>query len=287
MDTLSRSWDLVKQSFAILKADKEMMWLPVLSFIFCVMATVTIGGIGLLLELPPGPYPHDPVQQQAFAWHMAPFMFLYYFATYGVTVYFNVALVSIASNRMDGGHATLNDGLQAAWQRRWSIVQWALLAATLGTLLQLLERRFRTLGRILLRGIGLMFALASFFVVPVLAAEDMGPIQALSKSAQIFRRTWGEQVVGGFSFELLFLLFGLFGALPPAMGYHRFGQNGLFVGLAIAMVYWVVLAIAGSTTRGIFVAALYRYATDGKVPPGFSRDDLADAWQPPAGRLQY
>ncbi len=287
MGTFSRSLDLLGQSFAILKSDKELMWLPVLSFIFCMLATITICGIGLLLVLPPGPFPQDPAQQQIFAKHMAPFMFLFYFVTYGLTVYFNVALVSIASNRMDGGNATLNDGLQAAWQRRWSIVQWALLAATLGTILQILERRFQTLGRILLRGVGLAFALASFFVAPVLAAEDIGPVQALSKSAQLFRRTWGTQVVGGFSFELVFLAFALLGALPPAMGVHRFGQTGLFVGLAIAVVYWVLLAIAGSATRGIFVAALYRYATDGKVPPGFSRGDLADAWQPPGGRLQY
>lgn len=287
MDTLSRSWDLMRQSFAVLKADKEMMWLPVLSSIFCLLATVTILGAGLLIVLPPGPLTNDPAQQKIFSQHMAPFMFLFYFVTYGLTVYFNVALVSIASNRMDGGHATLNDGLQAAWQRRWSIVQWALLAATLGTILQLLERRFQTLGRILLRGIGLAFALASFFVVPVLAAEDMGPIEALSKSAQLFRKTWGEQVVGAFSFEALLFLLALLGAFPPAMGYHRFDQTGLFVGLAIAVVYWVLLGIAGSATRGIFVAALYRYATDGKVPPGFSRDDLAEAWQPRGGRLRY
>ncbi len=125
------------------------------------------------------------------------------------------------------------------------------------TILQLLERRFQTLGRILLRGIGLAFALASFFVVPVLAAEDMGPMQALSKSAQVFRKTWGEQVVGAFSFELLLFLLALLGALPPAMGVHRFGQTGLFVGLAIAVVYWVLLAIARlSHTRNLRRGAL-------------------------------
>jgi hypothetical protein len=35
----------------------------------------------------------------------------------------------------------------------------------------------------------------------------------------------------------------------------------------------------GSAARGIFVAALYRYATDQSVPPGFDRGDLDGAFQ--------
>jgi len=54
---------------------------------------------------------------------MAPFIFLLYVVTYSLTTYFNVALVGIASNRLAGGHATLDDGLQIAWKRKWSIIQ--------------------------------------------------------------------------------------------------------------------------------------------------------------------
>jgi hypothetical protein len=45
MDTLSRSWDLLGQSLAVLKSDKELMWLPVLSAMFCLAATAIILGI--------------------------------------------------------------------------------------------------------------------------------------------------------------------------------------------------------------------------------------------------
>src|SRR5450759_543758 len=115
MDTLSRSWDLLGQSFAVLKSDKELMWLPVLSAMFCLAATAIILGIGLIVVMPPGPFPHDAAQQKLLGKAMAPFIFLFYFVIYSLGIYFNVALVSIASNRLVGGHATLNDGLQTAW----------------------------------------------------------------------------------------------------------------------------------------------------------------------------
>jgi hypothetical protein len=196
-----------------------------------------------------------------------------------VSTYFNVALVGIASNRLAGGTATLNDGLQIAWERKWSIFQWALLSATVGMVIQALEQKFGFLGRIVIRIIGVAWVLASFFVVPLLAAENMGPVEALSKSGRIFRKTWGEQVTGGFSFGLVFFLLALPGALLPIMG-ARMGQMQLIAGLALAVIYWLLLGVINSAARGIFVAALYRYATTEKISAGFNRSDLTGAWQP-------
>ena len=107
METLSRSWDLLGQSFAVLKSDKELMWLPVLSAMFCLAAAAIILGIGLLVVMPPGPFPHDAAQQKLLGKAMAPFIFLFYFVIYSLAIYFNVALVSIASNRLAGGQRHL------------------------------------------------------------------------------------------------------------------------------------------------------------------------------------
>lgn len=280
MDTFFRSFDLLGQSLAILKSDKQLIWLPVLSAIFCLAATVTIFGSGILVVLPPGPIPQDPVHQKLLWQQMAPFLFLFYFATYSIGIYFNVALVSIASNRLGGGQATLSDGLQIAWERKWSILQWALLSATVGMLLQMLERRLRFLGRFVASIIGMAWTLASFFVVPLLAAEDMGPVEALSKSGRIFRKTWGEEVVGGFSFGLIFSLLALPGLLLPMMGARlRLGPAPMLAGAAVMVTYWLLLGVINSAARGIFVAALYRYANDQRVSGGFSRSDLSGAWE--------
>src|SRR5579862_348026 len=200
MGTISRSWDLLGQSFAVLKSDKQLMWLPVISAIFCIAATVIIFSVGVLVVVPLNAIPHDPAGQKLLGQEMTPFVFLFYLVTYSIAIFFNVALVSIAADRLAGGHATLNDGLQAAWQRKWRIFQWALLAATVGMLLNALQRRLGLIGRLITGAIGFVWTLASFFVAPLLASEDMGPVEALYKSAQIFKDTWGEELVAGFSF---------------------------------------------------------------------------------------
>jgi hypothetical protein len=282
MGTLSRSWDLIRQTFAVLKSDEELMWLPVLSALFGLAATVIIFGTGLVLMTPPGPIPHDPAQLKELFRAMTPFIFLFYVVIYSITIYFNVALVSIAANRLAGGQATLNDGLQLAWKRKWSILQWALLAATVGILLEMLERRLGFVGRLLTRFTGIIWTLASVFVAPLLAAQDMGPVEALTKSAQIFRRTWGEQVVAGIGFGPVFVLLYFPGLYLPFLG-ARFGPSGLLIGFAFAAVYCLILGVINSALRGIFIAALYRYATDGQVSPGFHLDDLSGAWQPKEG----
>jgi Family of unknown function (DUF6159) len=281
MGTLSRSWDLLGQSFRVLKSDKELMWLPVISAIFCIAATVIIFGSGMLFVWPFGSVPHDVARQKLLYQEMAPFIFLFYIVTYSIAIYFNVALVSIASDRLAGGRATLNDGLQRAWERKWRIVEWAILAATVGILLRMLERRLNFLGRIVTSIIGFVWTLASFFVVPLLAAEDVGPVEALTRSASIFRKTWGEEVVGGFSFGLIFSLLAIPGILLPILG-ARFGSTGMLTGLAIAVIYWLLLAVINSAAQGIFVAALYRYATTQQISGGFNAGELASAWQPKA-----
>jgi hypothetical protein len=279
MDRFFRSFELLGQSLTILKSDKQLMWLPVLSAVFCLAATITIFGSGLLIVLPPGAIPQDPAQQKLLWQQMAPFLFLFYFVTYSIAIYFNVALVGIASDRLAGGHATLSDGLQIAWERKWSILQWALLSATVGMLLQMLERRLRFLGRVVASIIGMAWTLASFFVVPLLAAENMGPVEALYQSGRIFRKTWGEEVVGGFSFGLIFSLLALPGLLLPAMGARLgLGPVAVLAGAAVMVIYWLLLGVINSAARGIFVAALYRYANDQRVSGGFSRSDLSSAW---------
>jgi hypothetical protein len=52
MGKIGRSWELVKQSFAILRADKELMLLPVLSAISCLLILTVIAGMGMGVLLP-------------------------------------------------------------------------------------------------------------------------------------------------------------------------------------------------------------------------------------------
>lgn len=283
MDRILRSWDLLQQSFAILWSDMEMLWLPIYSALACGAASLLLFSAGALLfsgqlfiQTFAGPRLR-PVQQatpEMWAW-----LFIFYVANFFIVVFFNVALVSVAGDRLSGGRATVNDGLSIAWQRKGKILQWAVLAATVGIALRTLENSLKGFGRIVAGLIGAAWSLACYFVAPVLAAENLGPVDALERSAQLFTRTWGEELTGGFSFGLIFSLLSLIGLLPFFFGWNL-GPMARLGGIALAVIYWLLLSVVSSAVRGVFVAALYHYARTSQATGGFSLDDLSTAWRP-------
>ena len=155
----------------------------------------------------------------------------------------------------------------------------ALFSATVGIVLRMIEERSAWLGRFVAGLVGLAWTLASYFVVPVLAAEDVGPAEALQRSGELFRETWGEQVAGGFSFGLIFTLLALPGIALPLLG-RSLGPTGMLAGVALAVLYWLLLSVVSAAVQGIFVSALYRYAKTRQVSAGFRLENFWMAWQP-------
>src|SRR5215475_10523765 len=245
MGKFSRTWQLVKQSFVILRSDKQLMLFPILSAISCLIVTAMIATGGTLLMMPSiataaaGGERFQPNHSPLFLVGM----FTMYVANYFIIVFFNVAFVGVANSRLMGGNWTFRDGIELAWARKGTILQWAFVAATVGMILRTLEERISLLGRIIMKIIGVAWALACYFVVPVLAFEDLGPVDAVKRSAHLFRTTWGEKVVGGFSIGLIFMLLALpgFGIWIAAMTVG--GVYGMLGGLAFLILYFVVLSV--------------------------------------------
>jgi hypothetical protein len=277
-----RSWELVRQSFAILRSDKQLMLLPVCSAICCLIVSALIIAPGIFTmvgQIRAATLAGEQWQPtQSGTYYLL--LFAVYAANFFVIVFFNVALVGVANSRLMGGAWTLRDGLQLAWARKGTIFQWALVAATVGVVLRSFEERMGLLGRIVIRLIGFAWTLACYFVVPVLAFEDLSPFAAIKRSARLFKDTWGERVISGFSFGLVFFLLAL-----PGIGFWFAamvvgGAWGLLIGTVVMMLYLLVLAVASSAVQGIFNTALYRYACFKQVPAGFTVESFATAWTP-------
>lgn len=282
MGKFSRSWQLVQQSFAILRSDKQLMLFPVISAIACLIVTAVIATGGTLAVLPAmasaaaAGERFNPNQSPVFLLGM----FTLYVANYFVIVFFNVALVGVANSRLMGGTWTFRDGIELAWARKGTILQWALVAATVGMILRTLEERLGLIGRIIMRFIGIAWTLACYFVVPVLAFEDLTPIAAVKRSAKLFHDTWGEKVIGGFSLSLVSMVLMLPGIGLVFVATFLGGLKGLLFGLAIMFLYFLLLSVFMSAVGGIFNAALYRYACFKQVAPAFSPELIASAWAP-------
>jgi hypothetical protein len=282
MGKFSRSWLLVRQSFRILRSDKQLMLFPVFSAVSCFILTAIIATGGAFLMLPARAAALAAGEQ--FRPNQSPLflfgMFTLYVVNYFVIVFFNVALVGVANSRLMGGTWTFRDGIELAWERKGTILQWALVAATVGVILRTVEERLGLVGRMIMRLVGIAWALACYFVVPVLAFEDLTPIDAVKRSAKLFRDTWGEKVIGGFSLSLISLVLMLPGfGLVIAAGILGGGLGFLF-GLAVMFIYFLLLSVFMSAVGGIFNAALYRYACFKQVAPAFSQELIASAWAP-------
>src|SRR5258705_7974014 len=158
-----------------------------------------------------------------------------------------------------GGSWTFRDGLELAWARKGTILQWAFVAATVGVILRTLEERMGLLGRLIMRIIGVVWTLACYFVVPVLAFEDLTPIAAVKRSAKIFRDTWGEKVIGGFSLSLVSLVLMLPGIGLVIVAAYPCGVRGFLFGLGITVLYFLLLSGFMFAVGRNFYDAPYRY----------------------------
>ena len=276
------SWSLVKASAAVLKSDRELLVFPLLSGLATLLVIASFAlpflAAGGLLHLREIAGTHGDLAAGDYA-----MLFLFYLCQYTVIFFFNTALVGAALMRLDGDNPTLGDGLRLACGRLPAILGYALIAATVGMLLRALEQRAGFIGRWIIGLLGVAWTVATFLVVPVLAATDVGPVTAVKESATLLRRTWGENLIGnagmGIAFGLLFMAVMLAGAgvLTLAVATHSALLMAL-VAVAVVLAF-ILLALVQSALQGIYAAALYRYATDGNAGSGFDAAVLGQAFR--------
>src|SRR5437588_12373625 len=101
---MSRTWELTKQSFAIIAADKRLLIFPVLSGIAVILVSVSFL-IPVLMSHTLDNANVTPIDYV--------FGFLFYFANYFVVLFFNCALVACANICLSGGHPPVGDVLKA------------------------------------------------------------------------------------------------------------------------------------------------------------------------------
>lgn len=209
-------------------------------------------------------------------------LFLFYWLQYTVIIFFNTALVEVAMKRFDGEDAPLGDGLRRALSLLPVILVYAAIAASVGTLLRMIAERVGIVGRIVVWLVGFTWSVATALVVPVLAAENVGPLEAIGRSWELIKKAWGEDIIGnagiGFVFGLIMVVTVLAGGLLTlaAFSAHRFALGGLLVVLLIVAV--CLIALAQATLQGIYSAALYRYASGDAATGGIDKDLLEGAF---------
>lgn len=279
MGRFARSWDLTKTSFSVIRQDKELLWMPVLSGLASLVTVAAVAGVGFTSGL-------WPETQNADGTANVPgflLAFVLYILLAFVGLFFNAAVVAAANERLGGGDPTVGSALRAAWAKAGRLFVWSIVVATVNLVLQAIRERSGALGKILASVAGLAWNLATFFMVPILLFEKEGLGRSVKRSGSLFKQTWGETVVGHGGLGLVATVFGFVAFLLGMLAIFvlsGFGVVGFGVGIAILVVGMLAVTAFFSVLQGVYKAALYRYATSGQAAGGFQPDQLGAAFTP-------
>ena len=262
---VSNTLKMMKSCLDVLKKDRELILFPVFAAISVAIFVLIISAGGYLDNL-------DTEQGGS----LAPLILLIFGANF-LIVFFNSALVSAALERLRGGDPNVKSGLSHAIKHIHHIFFWSIIVTIVAILIAIIrgDRRENSIFREIFASIiQAGWAMMTFFVVPIIVSENIGPINAIKRSTSLFKQTWGDQVVANFGFGI-FQLFGVllgvvvgwfFGLFSPVLGAFLGGSIAV---MSVAIIY---------TLEGIYKAALYEYAL-GEKPLEFQQEDLRTAYQ--------
>ncbi len=276
-ERFSNGFALAQQSWHVLLRNKQLLVFPLFSGIACLLVLATFAAPLVMTgtveqAMGDGQEVVDPMQNPLYL----AVLFAFYFANYFVIVFFNSALFACAVKSFYGERPSIGEGLSAAMVRLPQIAGWALVSASVGVILRVIESRSERAGQIVSGLLGMGWTAVTYFVVPVLVIEKAGPIEAIKRSTSIVKSSWGEALgakggIGFFSFiAMLPCLAAIVGGVMM-LGYSFAGGISL---IAIGGIGILIVSLVSSALASISQAAVYMYGANGEAPDGFESHHL-------------
>lgn len=269
MGRFANTWRLTKTSWSLLKQDRELLWLPVLSMLTILAIVAAAAVVGFVTGSFDANQGAEGLGGSAVVLGL-----VFAFVATATVVYFEGALVAGAHERMTGGDPTVRSAMSKAASRLPSLLGWALITMTVGLLLRFLRERLGWLGQMLTFLAEAAWGVATYLVVPAIIIDDYRSFAGVKQSMSLVRRTWGENLISQAGFGLLgfvlalpiILVAVLIAALVPGVG----AIIGIVLGVAGVLAVSVVIGALGQ----YFKTALYEYATDGVAHGGYDIDQM-------------
>jgi len=275
MSKIDTAITLIKASWGVLRQDKDLLLLPVISGIcaIIVIASFAFPVVSIVQGANTNSVATDGVSFPPLALVV---IFIGYLVVTFVGMFFNSALIHAANQRMEGGDPSLGSALAGAWSRVEKILAWAMVAATVSVVIQQLQQRLGLLGRLLGFLAGTAWAVVTFLVLPIIIIEDLEPLDAAKRSVHLIRRSWGESLAGHIGLGVMnFLVAGLvIGVMILGL---MISPIAIIFTFPFALFTMVCSFIVMSALSTVFQTALYRHAVDLPVD-GFGSGLLDNAF---------
>ena len=252
---MRNSFALARSSWAVLKADKELVLLPVISGIASLIVAVSF-----LIPL----FVVGETTGASFL-----LLIVLYFVLAYITIFFNAALISAANERLQGGDPTIRSALRGARRCAGKILPWALLSAVVSVILRALEERVGFVGKIVIAIVGMAWTVVTFLVLPIIVVEGAGAGKALKKSGSLVRSTWGENLAGHIGLGVVGFLLMLPSIALVAVGIASGETAVAGIAIVVGVLWGIVVIVVMAALTGIYQTALYHFAVAGHVPSGY------------------
>lgn len=271
--TFGNTWKIMKTSMVVLRQDKELLWFPVMSFIgVAIIVGITaaiLASLGTFERLDTAGGESELKAGDVIVGVLALVAALF------VVNYFNAALMGAARHRLRGGDPNLGTGFAAVNKHLVAVFGWSVVSAIVLLLLYYARAKSNSfIARIFISIAGAAWAYATFFVLPVLIVEGIGPIEAIKRSSGYIRKTWGEQLVSNFGFGILRMIAVIPAVILAAILFPLSPVAGI---IAVVPVLALGLAVVNGL-EGIFKMALYQQVVEGTTPQFFERETLVGAY---------
>jgi hypothetical protein len=294
MDLLMSKWRLFSGCLAMLRRSKSLLVFPFLTAAALTMQLILLlAALALTLSLHGGIQPRTVgltmdsllIGMHQHWWMVLAALLPCYLACNFTIIFFNAALVAAGLGFLEGGRPTIGSGLRSAWSSKHSILLWSLLSGGVSTVLQVATNCLPGMtGRLVACISGLSWSFATFFVVPLLVFERSDVLTSVRRSAELMKRTWGDQLTVRAGFEGIFLVLALLCGLVTlalvAAGIGVYAQHPgggmllILIGTGWLTVSLLVLGLVTQCIELLFSAVLYSYAMTGMLPEELSPDLL-------------
>ncbi|MFL5910715.1 MAG: DUF6159 family protein [Gaiellaceae bacterium] len=239
---------LMRTSFGVVRQRPSLLWFPVISTV-CLALTA---GFWIVQ----GAYVYAAGGSRLL---YVPLVLVGLYSLTFVGVFFNVALAGAAAETFDGDDPSFNDGMNVAWNHLGGIAGWAAYSIFVSILIGLVK------GIKGLRWVGtaaqVAWNLATIFVVPLIAIEDLDASGARQRSFELAKENWKAETGGLGALRLALFVPGLlfyFDAKLLSGGHvHSLAGKAL---LGAVLLCGFGVAVGASVVRQVFAVELYRSA---------------------------
>jgi Family of unknown function (DUF6159) len=279
---IARSWRLTKASWQVVREDRVILLLAILStLVGAVSVTVIFGVAGLGSS---GTHGHRHLVDG----RVAIVALILAYPLMFVSTFFNTAIAAAAAAAagLQGRRLSLGQALAVPASRVGQLAVWALLATIFGVVLEQLARRLPLAGAIVARLVGLAWSIASLFAIPILALDGGSAPHALKRSTALVKQRWGEGIGGNVivSAWTIVVMIPLLVVFVIGIAATRHAPAGRIAVFALAAAVFVALVALSGVVRQIFAVALYRYAAENDTNGPFHEQDLRAPFTKPRNR---